>query len=402
MKKFNNKAYLVDFAIIALYVAIFKIHLVPVFMQQAMKMFLLFLVALYVVTHSNSKQLLTNKTIPLCISIIVSGFLSWLAGYISLFSAINGILHSICLYLIYGLLDVCRCKKFYDRLFNCLFEITSLYCLISLISIALKVNSGNKSEILYIFGYKFMTSYYFILWLALFGIKYTKKLKTSIRYRCLYALCTMIVLLVCLWVDCKTSIVAMLLIAAWQIFPSVFRALVCNRYIALLSILAAGSVPIIMDDLLSLPIVQDFIQETLGRSLSLTGRMPIYHILPDLISERSFFGYGYGNTLIFDIFDYGNAQNGLAEHVLSYGFVGGIVLLFTIFRCLKGKPASDTVSAWYMIFYTMVITSTVEISFNYIFYFSLFALAVFIPVSENDLSRKTPVKKAVREENKRK
>lgn len=366
-----------DLAIYALFLAVFKIYRIPLIIQQSMKIVLLVSVAIYLVRKCSAKQLL-NKAVPLCVSIVVSGILSCKAGIIPVKSVFDGMLHSFCLYMICLLMDFCQRINYRERLIDCLFKITSIYCVISLVSIVLRVNSGNKSEILYFFGYKFMTSYYFIFWLALYSMKYSNRIHRYIRSKYLYFLASLIVLLVCLWVDCATSVIAVVFVLVWQFIPWKLRRNFKRRIWIMVMVILAGVLPFFMSLILENSFVQNIVQNVLGRRLSLTGRMPIYMILQSYIRKRLYFGYGYGNTVIFEQLGYGNAQNGLLDHMLSYGLIGVMILFWTLWRCLKNRNSNEPkVEGWYTIFYALLIASVVEISFNYIFYMAVFALSSF-------------------------
>lgn len=366
-----------DIAIYALYIALFKAYHIPEIVQQCIKIVLLIMVALYLLRHSTAKRLL-NKAVPLCMSIILSGVISCCAGIIPMKSMLDGILHALCIYLICALMEHCERKNYESECVDCLYRITSVFCLISFVSILLNVNSGNKSEIKYFFGYKFMTSYYYIFWLTLYGMKYSKKIRARMRAKATYFLLTLLVLLICLWVDCATSMIAVIFILFWQIIPERLRNILERRSCAMIIVAAAGIMPFLMSVILENSFIRNLVQNVLGRRLSLTGRMPIYLELGKYISKRAWFGYGYGNTVIFQRFGYGNAQNGLLEHALLYGLVGVTLLFWTLWRCLKnhGKK-SAAVEGWYTVFYALVIASVVEISFNYIFYMAVFALGYF-------------------------
>lgn len=358
-----------DLVIYALYLAVFKIYHIPEIVQQIYKIVLLIAVAFYVIRKSRPRQLL-NNALPLCVSIILSGILSYFAGFIELKSVFDGVLHAICLYLICAVMSLCE----RNEIIRCLYRITSAYCIISLISIALNVNSGHKSEIEYFFGYKFMTSYYFIFWLILYRIKHEKRIRKTTRARIGYFLATLSVLLVCYWVDCATSMIAVLFLLGWQFMPETVREKLENRSWALILVVLAGALPFFMSIILQNSFVQNLVQNVFGRRMTLTGRMPIYLVLRDYLEQRPWFGYGYGNTVINQRFGYGNAQNGLLEHALFYGLVGTAILIWTLWTCMKKRGDGDAqTEGWYMIFYALVIASVVEISFNYIFYMTVFA-----------------------------
>lgn len=133
--------------------------------------------------------------------------------------------------------------------------------------------------------------------------------------------------------------------------------------------------------LLDIPAVQFFIQDVLGRSLTMTGRTPIYDCLELLINEKPVFGWGYGNTAVMALVGYGNAQNGIAELMVNYGAFGVLAFFVTViglFPCVKKFRSHNP--RLVAIIYGTILASLVEISFGLVFFFALsliFAGSVF-------------------------
>lgn len=366
----------IDFVIYALFLALFKIYVIPQFTQQLLKVILLIGVMFFIVTHANRKKIL-NVIVPLGTIIVLSGILSYEAGFVGPQSIYNGLLHAICLYAIYMISNYCAEHDYLDGMVTCLFSITSIYCLLSLGSMVLLGHSDKGTEITYFFGYKFMTSYYFILWIALFRVKYQKEIDTFKRYELLYFFLSVIVLLVCRWLYCSTAIIASFLLIIIPFMPQRVKQMAMNPITVIIAIIAAGIVPFAIDGILKVEFVQHIITDVLNKNLSLTGRLKIYAFLGQVISHRKWMGYGYGNIAVESVVGYGNAQNGLMQLLVDYGLVGTIMFFAIIFQCLKKRQLSDRLEGIFIVLNAMIICSIVEISYNYIFYLVLFMIGSF-------------------------
>lgn len=124
--------------------------------------------------------------------------------------------------------------------------------------------------------------------------------------------------------------------------------------------------------LLNVPAVQFFIQDVLGRSLTMTGRTPIYDCLEFLINEKPMFGWGYGNTAVMALVGYGNAQNGIAELMVNYGAFGVLAFFATVIGLFPSKKKFRSHNPRLVaIIYGTILASLVEISFSLVFFLAL-------------------------------
>ena len=366
----------VNFAIYALFIAIFKVYIIPQTVQQALKILLLIYVLLFLFSNVKIKDTL-NITVPFGGVIILTSFLSYLAGHVGIESIFNGLLHAICLYSIYMLMKYCNNHNYFERMINCLFQMTSIYCLLSLSSMIILGHSREGTEITYFFGYKFMTSYYFILWVSLFRIKYQYKIIAHKRYKVAYLAFSISTIFVCLWLYCSTAMIASILLLLEPFLSKKVKKIAMNHKIIITVIIAAGILPFFINVIINLSFVQHLITDFLHKSLNLTGRIKIYAYLHQIISKRSLVGYGYGNVAVGQVVGYGNAQNGLMQLIVDYGFIGTFLFFVLTFNCLKNQKSLDKMEGFYILIYIMIICSTVEISYNYIFYTALFIIGCF-------------------------
>ena len=116
-------------------------------------------------------------------------------------------------------------------------------------------------------------------------------------------------------------------------------------------------------------IVNDFFQKT----YTVTGRLEIYSVyLVKVILGNFWVGYGYSNTFMKNLTDlYSNAQNGLLEVFVSFGFLGVIALLATVAYCYKQSVKDTNTFFLSIVVYGMIIAAIFEVSLNWFFLMGL-------------------------------
>lgn len=136
--------------------------------------------------------------------------------------------------------------------------------------------------------------------------------------------------------------------------------------------------------------VRFLIQDVLGESLDLTGRMILYEKMGDLLVERPLWGYGLGNVanvihpLLKNIH---NAQNGVLNLYLQIGGIG-VLSFFSLYvyllrRINENERAFPVVAYVYMI----LLISIVEIPFGFSSIF--FITCAFLCENMDNQKRKT-------------
>lgn len=125
------------------------------------------------------------------------------------------------------------------------------------------------------------------------------------------------------------------------------------------------------------PYVQSFIQDVLGRSLTMTGRTPIYDSLGIIIGTSPFIGYGYGNNIVERVVGWGNAQNGIADIAVMYGLVGVVSFGLMVHGVLgEGGGRNEKALSLIGVLYGTILASLVEVSFGIAFYFALAIVSI--------------------------
>lgn len=366
----------IDLAIYALFIAVFKIYTIPQGIQQMMKLVLLVYVSYFIIKNVELKKLF-NMALPFSGIIVLSSILGYFSGTIRISSVAHGVLHAGCIYLIYTLVRYCGEMGYYEKMSDCIYKITSIFCVISLVSMLINGHSPNGTEITYFFGYKFMTSYYFMMWLALFRVRNNAKIMSNNKFKMQYLVLAIMLVGICKWLYCTTAMVASVLFVIELFIPQKMKKVLMNPYAIICTIVLAGIIPFIIEPVMELPFVQYVVTEVLHKHVNLTGRIAIFNSLGEIVSQNFLWGYGYGNTAVAQCVGYGNAQNGLMQLLVDYGIFGGIAFGVALYACLKKKKNTESLEGYYLLLYGLIVCSIVEISYNYIFYLILFVIGCY-------------------------
>ena len=369
----------IDLVIFSLFIAVFKIRLIPQVIQQITKIFLLLFVVLFLNKKIKFKCYM-NFIFLMSLFMIVSSVSGYVDRTTKLINIANSILYVICINCIWLVCKYCKEKNCLQLLIRDLFYIDSIYCVLSLISMFVFGHSANGTEIMYIFGSKFMTSYYFIFWITLFRIRNQEKIDNNGIYKFYYFLLVILVLYICKWLYCTTAMVATLFLFIEQFIPKRLKVILFNRASIITSVLLAGMIPICINTVLANKNVQHIIVDILHKSSNITGRKVVFvNLIGNVIKKRPWFGYGYGNSAVHQLINENidNAQNGLMEQIVNYGVIGGILFCIMIFMSMPSAYKGNKQNALYTALYVMIICSIVEISYNFIFYFIIILIANF-------------------------
>ena len=137
----------------------------------------------------------------------------------------------------------------------------------------------------------------------------------------------------------STGIVAIAFFSISVLFLDKLIKIISNPVIAIIAMSISMGVIFALNAILALPIVQTLIVKILHEDLGLTGRMRLYTLLYSLFVKAGIFGNGFGSyvTTSLEYHGWANAQNGLAEIVLTYGWWGAISLLAIVFNRLRQR-----------------------------------------------------------------
>lgn len=369
MKKWNR----IDWIIVLLYLSLFKVYAVPQLLQQAFKVASLAVVLWYFYKNMPRKRF-WNMTAPYGMLVIFSTVLGWILGYVGFMNMVHAVTYAACILALYMLLQHCTEQDYRRQALVRVLQITGVYCAVSAISVMVLGGSDDGTSITYFFGNKFSTSYYFILFAALVYMLYYEHIMADWFTRSCFAGLAFAVVLVCYRVYCTTAVLAGLGLVAAPLLGEKPRRFLMHPATIVAAVFLVAVFPLVVEPVLQSTVVQFVVQRVLGENLTLTGRLSIYRALADIIDGSILFGYGYGNRIVEKVVSFGNAQNGFLQLVIDYGVLGGTAFMAILLRCIAYPKEKTRYWPAYVLMYVMIVASTVEITYNYMFFMAIFML----------------------------
>ena len=271
----------------------------------------------------------------------------------------------------------------YSRLVDTLYRLLACYCLLSVISV-LSIGVTNSATTTYLFGGKFITSYFFLMFLGFSYAKHQERIDARLRYRLIFGFMCLFVFLFEVYLRCTTGYVIILFFYCLLFLPKITRQFLTRKVVVTAAVIITGLIPIFINGILSISVVQNVIVNILGKSINLTSRLPIYtdYLFP-LVKERLIFGNGYASSVMhLRTGVYWNAQNGLFDIILNYGVIGTAGFLTAVFRATGNKNSDSIAWPFYAVLYSLILASTIEVSYDLFFFFTLsmiFASKYYVP-----------------------
>lgn len=326
-----------------------------------------------------SKRVRITFNVNFCIAVVLFLF-SLSSLYSSFANREYGMLHvGICNVLI--LIDIFLVAFYISKYGNqVIFYKTIFYCLLFLCV----VNDvlafilpgrfyGNGQFVLYS---KFAIAY---LHMTLFAL--SVELYNSKKFFCILIWLGSICM--CVYTGCGTGITCFIAMALVLLLPCNVKMQLCRPVVALSCLFICSVFPFCYNLILNIPFIQHFVVDVLHKSLDLTSRTMIYNSLNRLITQKPFFGFGQENNynacqkyLKLNEYEYApDIQNGLLDWVVSYGFIGALLLLLLLFLCLyRGNISRNVI--FISLIYAYFVAGSVEIPFDTLFFF-IIALYAF-------------------------
>lgn len=363
---------LFDLYVYLMFTALFKIYFIPSFVRQIIKIATMFFLFIFL-TEKLSKKELLNFSLCFAIIIVWSGIWNCFLGDYTIKALLDSFLYALSFYDLYTLFMYANKYQCTKRMIYDLYQINLIYCFFTLVSVFFIGTDNNSNVAAYPFGNKFTSSYLFVSLISLYGISHNmKKEKSKI---------TMCVLLILglsfsIYVGCATATVSLLLATVIFFFnQKICKNIALNPVIATGILIITSVIPFIIDLILKIDFVNYVIFDVFHRSSTVFGRFEIYKtFLPEMIQNKFWFGYGYSNGKMLQISGvFGNAQNGLLEQMINFGFIGVIIILVTVFYALK-KSQKENASYMLILLYAMIIAAIFEVTINWFFWIALFTL----------------------------
>lgn len=232
------------------------------------------------------------------------------------------------------------------------------------------------SEVEYLIGTKFRTSY--MHWLLLVLIMYSGRISSK-NLKPKLILYLVISFLLLLHIEAGVGLVGLLIISVLYLLErkDLIDGLLKPRriplYVAISFVVFKG-----IEFVITLDIFAFIIQNVLGRNLTLTGRLPIYLVVDDIFRLSPVIGHGFRNNMVTNVVGWGNAQNGIYEILINLGLIGLVAFAICIFKVTAKKEMDKNVfellKPHMVMIIALTIAAVVEISFNIFFFLSLAAI----------------------------
>lgn len=226
----------------------------------------------------------------------------------------------------------------------------------------------------YLVGTKFTVVYMHLNLFALWVMQQWEKNGERSVKKWLIWCAAAVVALVAIYVNCMSGVLGIAFLA-WLVMrrSSAKRTarLLTSPTFFIICISACTLVAFVIGFFLDLPFVTAFIEDVLGRSATLTGRVNIYLGYADAMENRWLLGYGYGssNLVSYQFFGCANAQNAVLQWILQCGVVT-TALLITLFTLIMKqvnvcrKDLKAAIEMLVVLVYTYIMLGIVEITYS--------------------------------------
>lgn len=220
----------------------------------------------------------------------------------------------------------------------------------------------------YLVGNKFNVCYTHLYLLLFFCATHNLNRK---RNRIVLVMLLVESIVVALSVNCTTGMISFFIFALLIVTKDRIYSIVEKPTFFVLLTIGLDLLLVVNSAVLSIPVISNFITNTLGKDITLTGRMGAYARFFLMMSGHYLLGYGLDHNYwvclkgltsnsLLPIY---NAQNGIFDSIVSYGLIGTIlVFLVSCEMIKKGRKKSDY--AFLCGIYVFGMLSMVEVTLN--------------------------------------
>lgn len=259
-----------------------------------------------------------------------------------------------------------------------------------------------KNGLNYFIGTKFSVSYNAISSMIFYQYAFGNGKHKNI-FNIIFIILFGFVVYTCDYVKCMTGVIGAIIFFIFIILAKLKKlkskktsVLLKSNTAILIFIISAISV-LVLEKIISIPIIENLITNTLGKSSDLSGRLIVYKNYPVYLKDHILFGYGYNN--VYELFKDTmkirsnsfacNAQNALLEYILYFGLFGTssfIVFVKNSFKRLGNLSIDemDRKRIFILGFYLLVFLGIIEITINPLFYLFLSLIACGEKKGERD------------------
>ena len=109
---------------------------------------------------------------------------------------------------------------------------------------------------------------------------------------------SIVISIVCIYIDCVTVLLALWLFLVLQAIPFQLKRLLFNPIIFSIAFGVSAAFMIIGQKILQFSPIQNFVTTILQRDITLTGRFEVYPYIFRLFDSHMWFGYGFGTDIV--------------------------------------------------------------------------------------------------------
>ena len=356
-----------NLTIYALIISVFKPYFLSDNITSMLRVICLSAVILFLVKR-RALEYFVNFAVPFGATVVISCILNYDNGNLSLFNMMCGFLYAFCIVCMCAMIKYCTYKESFFNFLICLKRILLLYFIISIVSILMQ----GSNALHYAFGSKFMTSYLFLLLSGVLYAIYSVSQKKSDRLIFVWIVCVSLVAMI--YMFAITGLLTYIVFILICTYGKRFTKALSNRYVFIISIIMSMVVLISLNEILQLDIIQQFIVNVLHKDATLSDRIRYYsRALNVFKSGNIMYGAGYASSNLQSSIALGsNIQNGLLQHILEYGVIGGICFLYLCYKGITPYKTSREAIGLIAVLYAFVIAAIVEISYNLVFFMTVF------------------------------
>lgn len=337
---------------------------------QAFALILFFYLALKMKFFINSRYLKVNILFFSFISIMLISSIVNVNAQRGIFQAVK----LLEVFLFFEYIKQIDNEKNTIRIFTIL---TFIYIIINDLLMFLSPNLFYLNNSNYLLGNKFQVSYIHILLPILYMYYNTLTNKKDVSNMVVSIITLLFAMFISAYTECTTGLVGTILFSVFYLCMHKKNKKV-NAKAIIIVLLISCSILLIFSNIVKLKPVEYIIVNVLHEDVTLTGRTVIYENVFNVIKDRWFLGYGYGNSydVMSEKLNFPNTQNALLEYWLTTGIVGMILLVILTYKILKNY--NKNVNSLIVYLFVFCILGSIEITIGTVF------LAVLAIVNEGD------------------
>lgn len=299
-------------------------------------------------------------------------------------SFLVGIFHALSIMNVYLFFQYLNYTKKFNVGIDIFYKLTLIYIIINdfvmFMFPSMFTRYGN-----YFVGNKFNVTYLHILYFILYYQRNIRLIKYNNIKGIILLFNLIFVFVISIFTTCTTGVMACFIIIVFMISTKGFKKVFLSNKMMIGVLLISDTILLVGSSILSNGFIQYLIVDILNEDITLTGRMRIYGNITNIIKERIWSGYGYGNSyyVLMDKINAANSQNGILEVVINYGVIGTVLMIYLMYESMRNVTNEYYKYPIVMLIYVYIILSAIEITLSS----TLVALFAMISCYDNLLNK---------------